>query len=98
MYNRFVLELLSPEIDLVLKGDFKKDYKTLFQEIVQKKYKVCPTYKLLDKSGPDHNITFLYQVLVNESAFGIGKGKSRKSAEQNAAKEAFKSVIKDSTL
>jgi len=96
--KRFVLELLIPEIDLVLKGDFRKDYKTLFQEIIQKKHKVCPIYKLINKSGPDHNITFRYQVLVNETIFGTGEGKSRKSAEQSAAKVALDIVTKDSFL
>lgn len=89
----FVLTLLVPEIDLVLKGDYRKDYKTIFQENVQKKEKVCPKYKLLKKSGPDHNTLFSYQVYVNGRLLGTGQGKSRKTAEQNAAKEALTDYV-----
>lgn len=85
----FVLSLLIPEIKLVIKGDYRKDYKTIFQEIVQKDEKVCPRYQLLKKSGPDHNTVFIYQVFVNDIVKGQGKGKSKKIAEQNAAKNAL---------
>lgn len=85
----FILLHLIPEIDLVLKGDYRKDYKTLFQEYVQKRYKVCPKYRLVEKMGPDHDTTFVYAVTVNGDVRGTGKGKSRKSAEQNAAKAAL---------
>ncbi len=88
--KKFVLSLLIPEIELVLKGDYKRDYKTIFQESVQKRDKVCPKYKMLKKSGPDHDARFTYQVTVNDIVCGVGEGKSRKIAEQNAAKEALK--------
>lgn len=90
---KFVLSLLIPEIDLVLKGDYRKDYKTIFQEITQKKNKVCPKYKLLKKSGPDHDTRFIYQVFVGGKVMGTGDGKSRKMAEQNAAKSAMDASI-----
>lgn len=88
--KKLVLKLLIPEINLVIKGDFRKDYKTIFQEVIQKKFKVCPKYQLLEKTGPDHKSTFIYQVLVNGEVLGVGSGKNRKQAEQNAAKQALK--------
>lgn len=89
--KKLVLSLLVPEIELVLKGDYRKDYKTIFQELIQKKYKVCPKYSLREKKGPDHDIVFVYNVLVNNEILGVGSGKSRKQAEQNAAKKALES-------
>ncbi|WP_246745042.1 ribonuclease III [Thiospirochaeta perfilievii] len=89
----FILSLLAPEIDKVLDGDYKKDYKTIFQEYIQKKRKVCPKYKLLRKSGPDHDTMFIYQVIVSGEVMGTGRGKSRKIAEQSAAKTAYKKII-----
>lgn len=90
--RKFVLDFLIPEIELVLKGKHKKDYKTLLQEFVQKKYKICPKYSLVKKTGPDHDKTFYYEVKVNGRICGEGVGKSRKEAEQKAAKAAY-SVI-----
>ncbi len=87
--KKLVLSLLIPEIDMVLKGDYRKDYKTIYQEKIQKEQKVCPKYRLIDKNGPDHETTFIYQVIVKNAVMGKGEGKSRKSAEQNAAKEAL---------
>lgn len=87
--KEFVLSLLIPEIDNVIEGNYRKDYKTIFQEMVQKKNKVCPKYKLLKKQGPDHDTLFVYQVYVNGAVMGTGRGKSKKSAEQNAAKAAL---------
>ena len=87
--KQFILSLLIPEINHVIEGNFRQDYKTIFQEKVQKDFKLCPKYRLVKKEGPDHNIRFIYEVLVNDTVKGRGSGKSRKSAEQNAAKEAL---------
>ncbi|MBN2618365.1 MAG: ribonuclease III [Spirochaetales bacterium] len=87
--KKFIRSLLIPEIDLVLKGDYRKDYKTILQELAQKKDKVCPKYVLVEKMGPDHNITFKYEVLIHNNVMGTGIGRSKKSAEQKAAKDAL---------
>ena len=49
-----------------------------------------PKYELITESGPGHNRTFEVQVLIGEKQMGTGKGKSKKKAEQKAAKEALK--------
>ncbi len=87
--RKFVLQLLIPEIEKVLENRHKKDYKTLLQEFVQKKFHVYPKYSLIKKSGPDHDRTFWIEVSVNDKTFGPGQGKNKKEAEQNAASEAF---------
>lgn len=87
--KKFILSLIIPEIDLVIKGDYRKDYKTIYQEVIQKEYKVCPRYELITKTGPDHDKIFKYSVTVNGEVKGTGVGKTRKSAEQNAAKNAL---------
>lgn len=92
--KKFVLSFLIPEVDLVLKGDFRRDYKTIFQEKIQKELKVCPKYELVSKVGPDHDKVFTYKVTVNGESMGEGQGKTRKSAEQNAAKSALEYKVK----
>lgn len=66
-----------------------KDYKTTLQEIVQQNPDENVTYVLVGESGPDHDKTFEVEVHLNSNVIGRGKGRSKKSAEQAAAKEAL---------
>ena len=66
--------------------EYKRDYKTLLQEITQKKWKERPTYRLVSVSGPQHNRFFEVECSIREYR-AIGVGKSKKEAEQSAAKK-----------
>jgi len=66
-----------------------KDYKTTLQEIIQQNPDENVTYVLVGESGPDHDKTFEVEVHLNSNVIGRGKGRSKKSAEQAAAKEAL---------
>lgn len=66
-----------------------RDYKTDLQEIIQKNPEETITYKLIDESGPDHDKRFTVEVHINNNVFGKGSGKSKKEAEQQAAKETL---------
>ncbi len=65
------------------------DYKTILQEIVQKNPEEKVDYFLIGESGPDHDKAFTVQVKLNTNVIGEGTGKSKKQAEQMAAKEAL---------
>lgn len=86
---RFILTLLIPQINKVLENKHKRDFKTLLQEYCQKNFKNYPKYTVIKNSGPDHNKTFWIEVIVNDAAYGPGKGKNKKEAEQKAAEEAY---------
>ncbi len=88
----FILKYLIPEINKVLENKHRKDYKTLLQELVQKKYKSYPRYNLVQKTGPDHDRTFWIEVKVKNDTYGPGKGKNKKEAEQKAAGIAYESL------
>lgn len=66
------------------------DYKTILQEIIQKNPEEKVEYYLVNESGPDHNKSFTVQVRLNSNVIGEGTAKSKKQAEQLAAKEALK--------
>jgi len=66
-----------------------KDYKTALQEIIQRNPEETVTYILTGESGPDHNKVFTVEVRLNSNVIGTGKGKSKKQAEQMAAKQAL---------
>jgi ribonuclease-3 len=90
--RKFIRQLLVPEINKVLEDRHAKDYKTLLQEYVQKRMKTYPHYKVVQKTGPDHDRTFWIEVHVGGRSFGAGKGKNKKEAEQDAARLAYEGM------
>jgi ribonuclease-3 len=84
--------MLIPEINKVLENRHAKDYKTLLQEFVQKRMKTYPKYRVVQKTGPDHDKTFWIEVHIGDRTFGAGKGKNKKEAEQEAARIAFEDM------
>lgn len=85
-----VLRLLDKEIKLTLKGNnFNTDYKTSLQEMLQKNGTVKIEYNLIKETGPEHDKTFEVELIFNGKKIGEGIGKSKKQAEQNAAKYAY---------
>ncbi len=66
-----------------------KDYKTQLQEIIQKNPDEHLTYVVASESGPDHNKVFEVELLLNSNVVGCGVGRSKKIAEQEAAKQAL---------
>ena len=87
--RKFVLGFIIDVIENKNKFAFN-DYKTMLQEIIQKNPEERLTYVLVEESGPDHNKRFVVEVHLNSNVIGRGKGQSKKSAEQMAAKEALK--------
>ena len=76
--------------DITPKGsDVFRDYKTILQEVIQKNPEEKIVYHLSGESGPDHDKHFTVQVLLNNNVIGEGGGRSKKAAEQDAAKEAL---------
>ncbi len=66
-----------------------KDFKSRLQETVQAKGFAAPKYHVVEESGPDHNKKFIIEVLVNGASWGKGEGKSKSSAEQEAARQVL---------
>lgn len=94
--HKFVQQLLVPEIDKVREDRHAKDYKTLLQEYVQKRLKTYPHYRVVQKTGPDHDRTFQIEVRINDRSYGPGRGKNKKEAEQEAARAAWTTLQKES--
>lgn len=67
----------------------RRDFKTELQELVQRKADQVLTYRMAGEQGPDHNKTFLAEVLLNGQVVGAGGGHSKKEAEQSAAQSAL---------
>ncbi len=87
--EKFVLRFIIPEAETQRRRQFK-DYKTALQEIVQQNPGERLEYVLSGESGPDHNKTFVSEVHLNSNVIGVGRGRSKKESEQQAAREALK--------
>ena len=90
--KKFLNTYLFPLIPEVFKNEEYEDYKSKFQEEVQKKVKESPTYKVVQSEGPDHNKVFYVAVYLQGVQKGEGKGKSKQEAEQEAAKDALAKI------
>lgn len=84
----FLLPFLEKEAGNQRRAHFK-DYKTQLQEIVQQNPGEALTYVLTGESGPDHDKQFTMEVHLNSNVIGRGRGRSKKEAEQKAAREAL---------
>lgn len=84
----FILQYVTPALQQKQKGAYK-DFKTLLQEVIQQNPEDRLTYLLVEESGPDHDKCFKYEVHINSNLVGTGVGRSKKEAEQAAAKEAL---------
>nr|2EZ6_A Chain A, Ribonuclease III [Aquifex aeolicus]2EZ6_B Chain B, Ribonuclease III [Aquifex aeolicus] len=84
-YKLFKEDILSA----IKEGRVKKDYKTILQEITQKRWKERPEYRLISVEGPHHKKKFIVEAKIKEYRT-LGEGKSKKEAEQRAAEELIK--------
>jgi ribonuclease-3 len=86
--NAIVLELLGERLRESAKGPGDEDYKTRLQELCAQTYDELPVYRVAD-SGPDHAKVFHAEVTVRGRSLGNGAGRSKKQAEQMAARYAW---------
>lgn len=83
-----ILRFMPKDLQKGAKAAFG-DFKTVLQEVVQKNPEEKVEYVLIGEEGPDHNKRFVVEVMLNSQVIGKGKGRSKKDAEQLAAKEAL---------
>jgi ribonuclease III len=90
--RRFVLRIFTTELQDVQEvggSAALHDYKTRLQEWCQKEYDTLPHYVIVRETGPDHQKTFEVQLTVRGDILGVGMGRTKKEAEQMAAKQAL---------
>lgn len=89
--NIFVKRVFSEMIDMAIEGKLFRDYKTRLQELAQSKgWNIA--YICDEARGPDHDKTFFVHLEVNGKKVGAGTGRSKKEAEQNAARDFMRNV------
>ena len=90
--KKIIISFINNEQINLLDKRIIKDYKTLLQEITQKKMNCLPSYKVLKVAGLEHQKKFHIEVRVGNHIYGKGVGKNKKEAEQDAAYQALKKM------
>ncbi|MEA4988683.1 MAG: ribonuclease III [Anaerovorax sp.] len=88
----FILRVLKDTIEDALAGKLYSDYKTELQERLQVNGEVAIHYEVEKEEGPDHDKTFYVRLTANKKIIGNGQGRSKKEAEQHAAKAAIEKM------
>jgi ribonuclease-3 len=90
--RRFILRQFKPKLEKIKAGKTTPNYKALVQEFIQGQKRPTPVYRLVEASGPDHSKQFTAEIIVEGEALGRGTGKSKKTAESQAARAAWKKL------
>jgi ribonuclease-3 len=91
----FLLRIFASDLDAMQSEQVLSDAKTMLQEYTQKKLGLLPDYEETSQTGPDHARVYHVQVKLAGTTWGMGSGRSRKNAEQNAAMDALKKINKN---
>ena len=89
--SSFVTRIIREQVDFEQITNTLDNYKSLLLEYAQAHKLEIPTYEVVSEEGPGHDKTFEVRVLVDNQERGQGRGKSKKEAEQQAARRALKS-------
>lgn len=87
--RRFVMRYIESSIRNMSEDKSVGDYKSYLQETIQRERGVRPVYSVMRSSGPDHSRIFRVAVSIDGRRWGVGSGKSKKEAEQDAAENAL---------
>ncbi len=90
--REFIKRYIGPEILLAVSGESGDNYKSLFQQLAQKRFSMTPAYQLVDEKGPDHSKCFKIGARLGKQEFPAAWGRNKKEAEQRAACNALAEI------
>ena len=91
--RKFILRNLYHHVLAVAENQHQKNYKSLLQQWIQKERNLTPTYRIVSEKGPDHHKSFEVVAVLGRERLRSGKGRSKKEAEQVAARETLKGLL-----
>jgi len=86
--GKLIQRLFRPRMIAYVRGEGERDYKTILQELASADLHVVPEYRIRER-GPDHQKEFTATVILTGKEWGVGMGRSKKEAEQQAAHQAY---------
>ncbi|MEK6248743.1 MAG: ribonuclease III [Planctomycetales bacterium] len=90
--RHFIERFVGPEIDLAVRGDSERNYKSLLQQLVQREHGTTPVYQVVEEKGPDHSKCFKVAADVCGEHYPPAWGNNKKEAEQRAARNALSAL------
>jgi len=84
-----IVRMIDAKAQRILQERLDRNAKSLLQELSQGRLKVTPVYRLVGTRGPDHAREFTVQAVLGERVYGIGRGRNKQTAEQEAARAAI---------
>lgn len=87
-----ILRFLTPAAERIRHEHLDRDAKSMLQELSQGRLQVTPQYRLVETRGPDHAKEFTIQVILKDRVYGSGVGRSKQTAEQQAAQVALQKL------
>jgi ribonuclease-3 len=93
--RRFVLRNLYHQVLAVADNRHRRNYKSILQQWAQKELNITPTYRVVAEKGPDHLKSFEVVAMVGKKRYRSGMGRSKKEAEQIAARETLKALLQE---
>jgi ribonuclease-3 len=89
--HQVILRCFEEDLDTIINEGYK-DYKSELQEYTQEKFGCVPIYTVVRERGPDHDKVFEVEIAIRRQAQGCGTGKSKKEAEQKAARTVLQAL------
>ncbi|MGC4190013.1 MAG: ribonuclease III [Thermomicrobiales bacterium] len=93
--ERFVRAYLERDLDAILASETLSNPKGILQEVMQERFGDPPTYETIAEEGPDHARQFTVAVVLEDRQIGVGKGRSKREAQQEAARQALVTLGQD---
>lgn len=90
--RNFVIPMMEKQSAIVVSEHTEEDPKSRLQEIIQSEGMPTPIYQMVSENGPDHAKTFVVSVIINEVEFAQGEGRSKQTAEKDAAEQALQKL------
>ncbi|MCX5997068.1 MAG: ribonuclease III [Chloroflexi bacterium] len=87
--RQFIMSVFRKELAAVKSGKFTSNFKAMLQELTQAEFKTLPEYEIIESTGPDHDKVFVVSVSLGDVVLAVGSGKTRKTAESEAARIAY---------
>ena len=87
--RQFIISVFHKELEAIKSGQIMPNFKAMLQEFTQAEFKTLPEYEIIESSGPDHDKVFIVSVSLGDVVLAVGSGKTRKTAEAEAARTAY---------
>lgn len=87
--RHFIMSIFRKELEAVKAGRLSSNFKAMLQEFTQAEFKTLPEYEIIESTGPDHDKVFVVSASLGDVVLAVGSGKTRKTAEAEAARSAY---------